>query len=379
MPSSSYLGGASNETTSQTYKQLTKGAAVLSIVTKKYNYIVGVDTHAKKHVFAIISSLGELIHSGEFRVLEKDFHRFSLLIKRKTAGGNVLLAIEGTSSYGETLTKYLGDRGMDICEVKPPKTKARSGIGKTDHIDAEMAARGVLHLPIDKLIRPRIGSKRKILRTLLSSRHLLVKQQTMDKNALNALVRSSDIGTDARFALKAKTVRKIAVMRIHKATEAHIVVLRQEAKRLASSIEKRLKQLAENELSLKKCVNHLAPGLLQMVGVGPICAATILCAYSHKGRIHSEEAFASIAGVSPLPASSGNTIHYRLNKNGDRLLNSAFDAIAKCRIRYDNDTKVYLKKRQQDGKSYRDTKRILKRYIARKIFRYLETLNLGVD
>ena len=53
-------------------------------------------------------------------------------------------------------------------------------------------------------------------------------------------------------------------------------------------------------------------------------AATVLCAWSHPGRIHSEAAFAMLAGVAPLPANSGQvTTRYRLNRYGDRQLNNA--------------------------------------------------------
>ena len=55
------------------------------------------------------------------------------------------------------------------------------------------------------------------------------------------------------------------------------------------------------------------PDLLDQFGVGPIVAATVLCAWSHLGRIHSETAFAILAGVAPIPANSGQvTNRYRL-------------------------------------------------------------------
>jgi transposase len=43
--------------------------------------------------------------------------------------------------------------------------------------------------------------------------------------------------------------------------------------------------------------------------------------WSHQGRISSEAAFARLAGVAPIPASSGQTVRYRLDRSGDRKLN----------------------------------------------------------
>ena len=102
---------------------------------------------------------------------------------------------------------------------------------------------------------------------------------------------------------------------------------------------------------------------------------TILAAYSHPGRIRSEAAFACLAGASPLQASSGNTIRHRLNRYGDRQLNWALDVTAKSRMQHDDTTKKYVARRTAEGLSYREIKRILKRYIARNLYRQLQHLN----
>lgn len=64
----------------------------------------------------------------------------------------------------------------------------------------------------------------------------------------------------------------------------------------------------------------------------------------------------------------------QLNRHGDRKLNQAVDVIAKVRMRTDPTTKKYVQKRTAEGLSYREIKRILKRYILRKVFRQLQVL-----
>jgi transposase len=110
-----------------------------------------------------------------------------------------------------------------------------------------------------------------------------------------------------------------------------------------------------------------------MVGVGPVSAAQFLISWSHPGRIHSDAAFASLAGTSPIPASSGNTTRHRLNRGGDRQLNQALHNVILVRMRFDEETKAYVDKRTQEGKNKRETMRCLKRYLARKIHRTLTT------
>lgn len=356
---------------------------MFSIVAKKYPYVAGIDTHAKKHACVLINNLGEQIWSGECRGIQKDFYHLLLTVKRRVAGSKVLFAIEGTSSYGELLTKYLMDSGEDVCEVKPPTQKSRGGVGKSDLIDAEMAARSVLYIPTDRLIQPRVGDLRKTLRIICAARTIMAKQHTMDKNALNALMRSNDVGVDMRCALTVHKIRGIA----KKITTEDMLdngsvaerVARIEAERLANSIINNENLLYANKKELTRYIQMVAPSLLLLPGVGPVSAAVIICAYSHKGRFRSAAAFASLGGVAPIPASSGNVVRHRINHHGDRVLNNALDVIARTNMRQDEETQLYIKKRMERGSSLRETRRALKRYTARRVYKLLESLNLGVD
>ncbi|MFG1740517.1 transposase, partial [Micromonospora chalcea] len=119
-------------------------------------------------------------------------------------------------------------------------------------------------------------------------------------------------------------------------------------------------------------VRSWRPDLLTLTGVGPIVAATVLTAWSHPGRCRNDAAFAMLAGVAPIPASSGKTVRYRLNRSGDRQLNRALHTITLSRLRYDEPTRAYADRRRAQGKTDREIKRCLKRYIARDLYRRLE-------
>ena len=86
-----------------------------------------------------------------------------------------------------------------------------------------------------------------------------------------------------------------------------------------------------------------------------------------------EAAFAMLAGVAPIPANSGQvTTRHRLNRYGDRALNRALHTIVLSRVRYDENTRAYVTRRTTEGKTPREIKRCLKRYVARDIYRLLE-------
>lgn len=351
---------------------------MFAIVAETYQYVVGVDTHARKHVATIVDTHGAVLASREVRVTGPQMNGFISWIRKATGNvPNVLLAIEGTSSYGETLTKLALASGLAVAEIKPPKTKSRGSDGKTDCIDAELAALSVLRLPVDKLAVPRHGTQRKCLRILLTARRNIVGRQTADKNTLIALLRSCELGVDVRSALAWRQYREISLWKTKAGDDQEQTIARLEAKRLAVSVLDASVLLEQNEVQLAALVKILAPGLLETKGVGSVTAAQILCSYSHKGRIRSAAAFAALAGTTPIPASSGNVVRYRLNRFGDRALNEAVHTITRARMRYDDATKAYVAKRTAEGQSTREIRRSLKRYIARSLFKQLEGYNIG--
>ena len=85
------------------------------------------------------------------------------------------------------------------------------------------------------------------------------------------------------------------------------------------------------------------PHLLEEFGGGPIVAATVLCPWSHPGRIHSEAAFVMLAGVAPHPSQQLPSHHPApLNRYGDRNLNNALHTVVQSRIQYQQATRDYV-------------------------------------
>jgi transposase len=68
-------------------------------------------------------------------------------------------------------------------------------------------------------------------------------------------------------------------------------------------------------------------------------------------------------------------VRHRLNRGGDRQLNRALHTIVMWRTNFHAESKAYLARRRQEGKSDREIRRCLKRHLARRIFHLLQ----GVD
>ena len=146
------------------------------------------------------------------------------------------------------------------------------------------------------------------------------------------------------------------------------LVLRSLARRIGAAT----REAAELEGEILAHVRALAPALLDEPGVGSIVAAQLIVAWSHRGRLRSEAAFARRAGVAPVPASSGQTVRHRLSRGGDRQLNRALHTIVLHRHQHDPATRDHIARRTAEGKSRRDATRLLKRYLARHLYRLLQ-------
>ncbi|SDS06765.1 IS110 family RNA-guided transposase [Agrococcus carbonis] len=345
----------------------------MTIVADRCTHVMGVDTHAKTHTYAIVqAATGAVVAAATFPVTPAGLDRALAWAQRRAPG--YVAAVEGTASYGATLTARLQQAGTVVFEARPPKRASRAGRGKSDQIDAVAAARSVLSEPLERLATPRSGELRRALQLLLTARRLLERQRAQDHNALTAIVRRIELGIDARKALTDRQVEQIAAWRTRTTDSIAQAIARAEATRLARQSRLRAAELKDNKAMLERHVRTLAPELLEEVGIGPVSAAACIAAYSHHGRVRSEAAFASLAGVAPIPASSGNTQRHRLNRHGDRRLNAALDTIVRTRLRSDPTTRAYRDQHLAEGKTNADIRRLLKRYTARSTYRTLKKI-----
>jgi transposase len=290
--------------------------------------------------------------------------------------------IEGAGSYGAQLAGDVASTGYQVVEAAR-MSRSRPGVGKTDVLDAGRIAAAVLPLPTDQLRTPRQDDGvRAATQILLTARDELAGERTRAVNALTALVRIINLGIDARRPLRAGMIAEVARWRAREEPLA-TATARSEAIRLARRILELDSDLSRNLTRIRDLVQASpAVKLLDRTGIGPVTAAKAFVAWSHPGRVKSEAAFAAIAGVSPIPASSGNTTRHRLNRSGDRQLNRALNIIAMVRMVHDPGTRDYVDRRRAEGKTDREIRRVLKRYLARSIYRHLNTASstkLGVD
>ena len=342
----------------------------MTMLADAVEVVIGVDTHKQAHTAAVVDRFGGVAETFEFTANPAGYRK--ALSQAATHDRPRVWGIEGTGSYGAGLTEFLAAAGERVVEVKRPARPSRRNGAKSDVIDAVRAAREVL--AAKDLIEPRRRGERQAIRVLLATRNGAVVARTKALNHLQALVVTAPERLRSRLGGLTTTalVRRAARLRVSAdqpiEDQATVRAIRACARR-ALACEQEADEL---EAELQRILTDQVPHLLSEPGIGPISAAAIYLAWSHHGRIRSDAAFAALAGVAPIPASSGQTTRHRLNRGGDRQLNRALHTITLSRLSCHPETRAYATRRIAEGKTTREIRRCLKRHLARRIYKLLE-------
>ncbi len=342
------------------------------MLAEEVDAVIGGDTHRDSHALEMTAPTGATISTTAIGNDEVGYADAVAWIAENAPGPRVIVGLEGTRSYGVGLSRALQAAGFTVVEVERPRRADRRR-GKSDPIDAHLAALHVLRMPADRKTLPRNDGDREALRILLGARRDMTTAKTQQINRLRALLLTGDDADRqlCRGAMSDTHLQVIARRRGRPDETREQQIRRAEARRLAVAIREATSALAANKKQLAELVTSFAPGLLDRLGVGPVSAAQAIVSFSHVGRCRNDAAFAALAGASPLPASSGRTVRHRLNRGGDRQLNRALHDIVKTRWRDCPRTHAYIAARRAQGKSDPEIRRCLKRYVARELFRAL--------
>jgi transposase len=342
------------------------------MLADEVDYVIGVDTHRDQHTVAVVvASTGAVVAQSSVRA-DRRGYLAALAVAGRYAGGVRVWAVEGAGHYGAGLTRFLSDRGEAVVEVGRTARAERRLQGKDDPLDAIRAARSAL--AAKAMTMPRAGERQEALRVLLLARRSAVDVRRLALVQLRSVIVTAPetLRQELRHLPVGQLLRRCSRFRRSSARTpgelAIVLVLRS----LARRIEAATLEADTLEQEIRGHVRQLVPQLLDEPGVGPIVAAQLIVTWSHRDRVRNEAAFARLAGVAPLPASSGQVVRHRLSRGGDRQLNRALHTVILHRRQHDPATRDYIARRIAEGKSARDATRILKRYLARHLYRIMQ-------
>ncbi|WP_316745053.1 transposase [Streptomyces sp. MK7] len=255
--------------------------------------------------------------------------------------------------------------------------------GKSDPLDAQNAARAVLSGRTRARAKTGEGPVQ-IGRMYRLTKASAVKARTQAINQLKAVLVTADPVlreelTELGNAELFRACAQFTDARGHEEAgrESVVQVTRVTLGLLAHRIGQLSEEIRDVNARLARLVERHAPQLLDVVGIGPDTAVTLLITVGDSPeRLDSEASFAALCGVSPVER-SGRRQFRRLNRGGDRQANVALHRIVFTRLRVDPRTQDYYERRIKEGKTRREIVRCLKRYAAREVFRLVRQLQSG--
>nr|WSY51949.1 IS110 family transposase [Streptomyces sp. NBC_00886] len=329
----------------------------------------GVDSHADTIHTAVVTDNGGHLADAEFPTSAAGH---AAAIAFLAAHGTVMaIGVEGTASYGTGFTRAARAAGLTVVEVNRPDRAERRRSGKSDPIDAYAAARAA---PSGRASSAPKDDSVSSIRALHNAARSTVKARTAAMNQIGHILISAPDAIRARYrALHGKALIDALAHLRPTGDAVHTAVLT-----ALKSLARRVKSLAAEHDELTAVLDEIVaehnPGLRAAYGVGPDTAAQpLITAGGNRDRLRTEASFAALCGVAPVPASSGKTNRHRLSRGGDRAANAALYRIALVRMSSDRRTRDYVTRQTTAGRTKKEIIRLLKRAVAREMFRCLTT------
>ena len=337
--------------------------------------VIGVDAHKATHtVVAVEQGTGRLLGEATVEAREAGFVRV-LAFAGRHGDGERIWAIEDCRHVSGGLERFLLRAGETVVRV-PPKMmaserRAARSFGKSDSIDALAVARAFLREP--DLPLARLDGPEREIALLVDYRADLVAESTKLQSRVRWLLHDLDPElAPADRGLRNEGVLVTLARRLARRPQtAHVRVCRDRVKRLRE-LTRQIKAL---ERELAPLVAKQGAPLLEIPGCGLVTAARLLAEIGQIERFKTDAQLAIYAGAAPLDASSGKQRRHRLNRAGNRQLNSALHVIALTQARIHPGARDYIARHRADGKSSAEALRALKRHLARRIFRLFKAMH----
>ena len=333
--------------------------------------VIGADTHKQTHTCAAVGEAGQLLGDLTIPARARGFEK--LLAWSRSLDEERVWAIEDCRHVSGSLERFLVAHGERAVRVPPHLSGAsRRGErvrGKPDPIDARAVARAALREGVETLPMAHLDEEALAVKLLLDHREHLVKARTQEQQRLRWHLH--DLWPDLEIptgGLDRPLWLERVARRLSRAERGARVQIAQE---LVLEIRRRTRKVKELERELGELVDEQAPQLLGLPGCGTMTAAKLIAETAGASRLGSDAKFARLAGVAPIPASSGKRIRHRLDRGGNRQLNCALHRIAVTQGRDHGPAREFLARKEAEGKSRREALRCLKRHLARRVWQLL--------
>ena len=353
--------------------------------------VVGVDVHKYSHSAVAMDAWGQ--ERGRLEFSNDGLARYADWLRSLGRQSDIIVGLEDANCYGVHIAETLEKEGFSMRSVPAVLTdrerKQSTKREKSDYEDAKRVGKVILTKYEETLPAKESMANREELRAareldlLLMERRDLVKQKTILKNQLHALLHQY-YGDHYRDRFVKPFCREAAAFWLNDLEEkANVEAGLKQV--IAAGIARRIRHLALIEEQIAavsgevSAVGQHSPAVMaleeRLHGCGMTTAAAIVAEIVTIRRFPSRDKLAMYAGIAPRRHSSGRHDRLYTNPFGNRLLNRALHTVALSQIAVKGDPrgKEYYQKKLKEGKTKLWALRCLKRQIANQAFRILRS------
>jgi transposase len=331
---------------------------------------IGIDPHKRSLTAAALDSHSRLL--GQLRLAASSQAATEVLAWAEQWPQR-RWAVEGASGLGRGIAQLLVAADEQVLDV-PAKLAARarllsSGSGrKSDLADACSVATAAIH---HRRLRPvALEDQTVVLRLLSDRRDDLVAERTRTLSRLHVLLADLHPGGAPRELSASRAAALLG--RVHPITPVD-VQRKRIARELLADVRRLDRQVKAASQIIHQAVREHGTTLTQLYGVGPVLAAKLVGHAGDITRFPDRDHFASYTGTAPIEASSGDVRRHRLNRGGNRQLNTALHLIAVCQIRDPSPGQCYYQRKLAQAKTPEEARRSLKRHLANVVYSHLSS------
>ena len=336
--------------------------------------VLGADMHKRSHtIAAVVAATGELLDAQTVAVGDRGF--LAAVDWARGLGEERVWALEDCRHVSGSFERFLIVRGERVVRVSTrlmaAERRGGAGRGKSDRIDAVAVSRAALREGIERLPVAELAGVELDIRLLVDHRERLVRMRTALYN--DVLWHLHDLWPEQTFPgcalLSKKWMTHVARRLGHAEQTARVRVAREELRHMRELTH----TINGLETEIADLVDQVAPHLLDEPGFGPLTAGKLIGEIAGAERFTSDAKLARAGGIAPIPASSGNTNRHRLDRGGNRQINTAIHRVAITRARCHPETQAYIARKRAEGKTNKEALRCLKRHLTRRVWHLLQT------
>jgi transposase len=330
--------------------------------------MIGIDPHKATHTAVAVDDDEQVI--GEF-TLEASVNQVERLTRWADRFTKREWAVESADGLGYLVGRQLVAAGETVFDV-PPVLASRvrlMGSGrsqKNDPNDARSIAIAALRSDRLRVVEP--DDHVAVLRLLVKRHRDMARLRNRHCSRLHALLLEvSPGGIGVKISVTNASGLLDGIAAGDETTRYRVLVAREvvdDIARLDATLKASKKRIAV-------AVQTSGTSLTDIVGVGPIGAATIIGYTKDITRFPTRGHYATYNATAPIEASSGGNTRHRLNLRGNRILNHAIHIAAVTQLRHDTNGRAYFDKKIGEGKSPKEAIRALKRRISDAVHRRL--------